>query len=102
MGSVNIIGVFLSAVAGAPKISDDISGLYNAALFQRFVIGIIFSQVCIVIVTFFVEASDSQPPASVLVPADGLDLPRFHTDNGSPHLSHEIMSQMTALKSVTA
>jgi len=102
MGGIDVVGVFCGAVAGASEISDYITGLHNAALLQGFVIGIIFSQMGIVIITFFVKASDSQSPSSVLIPADRLDLPGFHTDNGSSHLPHKIMSQMAALKAIAA
>lgn len=73
VGVIDIIGILCAAVSGTSQISDYIACLDDTAFFEGFVIGIVFSQVSVIIVAFFVEAADAKPPSAILIPTD-----RFH------------------------
>ena len=102
VGFINIICIFRSAVTGPSKISNDISGGDDAAFFKVCLIWVILAQMGIIIISFFIKASDSQTPASVLVPADGLHIAGFDRHNRSPCLSHHVMAQMLSAVSIGA
>ena len=82
MDSLDIIGILLGAVAGMAHVSDHIPGSDHAAFLQIQRIGEILTQVSVIVVAFAVKASDTDPPAAVLVPAEGLHVAGFHGDDG--------------------
>ena len=43
VGLINIVGVLRPAVTGPSQITDDVAGCDDASLFQRFMVGIVFS-----------------------------------------------------------
>ena len=55
---------------------------------------------CVIVVAFSVKAADTQPPAAVLVPADGFYISGLHGDYGGSDLAHHIVAQMLALIAV--
>ena len=63
---------------------------------------VVFPQMRIVIIAFFVKTADAEPPAAVLVPADGFHLTGFYGNDWGTHLSHHIMSQMLPFIAVAA
>ena len=81
VGFVNIISIFRRTVAGTPQITDNVSGLDDGSFFQTGLIGVIFAQMGIVLIPFFVKAADTKPPASVLVPANGFYNSGFDGNN---------------------
>ena len=78
VGLIDVVGIFRGAVAGAPQIADDVPGAYDAPLFQIGLVGVILTQVGVVVITLLVKAAQSQPPASVLVPSYGLHIAGFY------------------------
>src|SRR5699024_1422176 len=75
---------------------------YDAPLFQIGLVGVILTQVGVVVITLLVKAAQSQPPASVLVPSYGLHIAGFYRNDGGSHLSHHVMAQVLAFKTVAA
>lgn len=82
---INVIDIFRITITGMTHVADDVPGLYLAALLQPFGIGIVLAQVSVVIIAFLVEASDSDAPAAVAVPAQGFYVAGFYGDDGCPN-----------------
>ena len=74
MGLIDIVGVFRAAVAGAAQVTNHIPGLHHGPFLQTGLIGIVFTEVGVIIVPLVVKTADAQPPAAVLVPSDGLHI----------------------------
>ena len=81
MDCLNIIGILLGAVAGVAHITDHVPGSDHAAFLQIQCIGKVLTQVGVIVVAFTVKASDADPPAAVLVPAEGFHIAGFHGDD---------------------
>ena len=52
---------------------------------------------CIVVVTLFIKAADSDAPAAVLIPAKGFHVTGLHGDDGYTDLAHHVVSQVGTL-----
>ena len=61
---VDIVCVFGAAVSGSPEIADDVACLYDAPLLERLVVGIVFPQMGIVVISLFVL-----PASGLIYPA---------------------------------
>lgn len=81
MGLPDIIHIFLLAVAGVSHIADDLPGSDHTAFLQVFTVGEILPQMGVIIIALPVKAADAQPPATVLIPADGLHIAGFNADD---------------------
>ena len=57
---------------------------------------------CIIVVSFPVKAADADAPAAVLVPAERLDAPGFHSNHRRSRLPHHIMPEMPSPVTVAA
>ena len=99
---INVIHILCSAVACMPHITDDIPRKNDRTFFQLRLVGKSLPQMRIIIVSLFVKAADTDPPAPVLVPAQRLDISGFHTDYGRPDLPKHVMPQMVSFISVTS
>ena len=64
----NVVGVFRAAVAGAAQIADHVSGLDIGTLREIGLVGVVFAQMGVVIVTFLIQAADPNPPAALFQP----------------------------------
>ena len=102
MGFVDIVYIFFLAVSGTAHVSDHVSGLYDIPLLQPFGIRTVLPQVGIVVIPRSVKAFNPDPPAAVLIPAEGCDPTGFHADDGRAHLSHHVMPQMAAAVSIAS
>lgn len=81
---LNVIHIFLGAVARMPHIANHISGRDDAAFLQILRIRIILPQMCVVIVALPVKAADADTPSAVLVPAQRFNLAGFYgNDRGT-------------------
>ena len=94
---VDVLGV---GVAGAAHEADDLPGLHPVALLQPRGVGCILPQMRIVIIPFPVVGADANPPAAVLVPAQGLHGARLHGDDGRAEAAHHVVTQMAAAEAV--
>ncbi len=102
MDSLDIIGILLGAVAGMAHVSDHIPGSDHAAFLQIQRIGEILTQVGVIVVAFTVKASDADPPAAVLVPAESLHVAGFHTYDGCADLPHHVMPKVGTLIAIAS
>lgn len=102
VGLVDVVGVFGAAVSGAAQVADDVAGLDDTAFLEGLVVGVILSQVGVVVIALAVKAADAQPPAAVLVPADGFHVAGLHGDDGGSHLAHHVVAQVLAFEAVAS
>ena len=99
---VDVVGIFRSAVAGAAQIADHVSGLDIGTLREIGLVGVVFAQMGVVIVTFLIQAADPNPPAAIGVPANGFHIAGLYGDNGGSYLPHHVMAQVLALKAIAS
>ena len=81
MGLINIVHVFRSAVAGMPHITDHIPCQHYRPFFQFRLIGKALAQMSIIVIPLLIKASDADPPAAVLVPAQRFHIAGFDGDD---------------------
>lgn len=82
VGFVNIVGIFLAAVAGTPHIADNIPSLHPTSNLQVRLVGVVFPQVSIVVIAFIVEGTNPNSPSSILIPSKGFYDAGFYGDDG--------------------
>ena len=101
MCHLNVVHIFRGTVARMAHVADDITGCHQISFLQPFRIRVILAKVCIIIVALSIQAADADSPAAVLIPAKGFHITGLDTDYRGPGLTHHVMSQMSALISVT-
>lgn len=69
---LDIVDVFLRAVPGMPHVTDHIARRYHAAFLEVFCVWIVLAQMRVIIIPPAIEASDTNAPAAVLIPAKRL------------------------------
>ena len=86
MDGLDVVGILFGAVAGVAHVADYIPGGDHAALLQLQSVGKVLPQMGVIVVTLSVKAADSDAPAAVLVPAQGLHVAGLNTYDGSANL----------------
>ena len=102
MDGFDVVDVFLMGVARSAHEADDVAGADMLALGKTRRIGIVLSQVGIVIIAQTVVRSDSDTPAAVLVPTQRFHGAAFHGDDGRAQRAEQIVAQMPPGKPVGA
>ena len=102
MDRVDIVGVFLGAVAGMPHVPDHISGGDYAPFFQVKGVGKVLTQVGVVIISLAVKAADADAPAAVLIPAQGFHITGLNCHNGCTDLSHHVVPQVLSFVTIAS
>ncbi len=93
---LNAVHVLLGAVACAAHIADYIPGQHGLAHLQALGKGPVLAQMGVIVVPQAVKAAYTHPPASVLVPAQGLHHPGLHRDDRRAHSGHHVVAQVAA------
>ena len=80
---INVVYIFLRAVPGMPHVTDHFPGCHLAADLKISLIWVILAEMCVIIVSFFIVAADTNAPAAVLIPAKCLHGAALDCDDGS-------------------
>jgi len=95
MRRVDVVCVFLRAVAGVPEVSDDVAGAYHLALIRA-----VLPQVGVIVVAQSVKAADANAPSAVLVPSHDFHDSGFDGNDRRARQADEIVAEMAAAVAV--
>lgn len=97
MGHLNVVDIFLGAIASVAHIANYITCRHNTAFFQSFRIRIVLPKMRIVVIALLIKTSDTDTPAAVTVPADGFYIAGFDCYDGCADLNIKLNMFRTIL-----
>ena len=91
---VDVFDVLLVRAARAAHEAQHLARLHRLALRQTRRIGRVLLEMGIIVIALPVRRADTDMPAAVAVPAQGLDGPALHGDDGRPGGAHHVVAQV--------